>query len=175
MLHLANSLWHHKKLIKDDTDNLSVTFKEESDPIPFLVLEPAKREYRELSRYRTKKRPNPEHRCQFCKDVNIKYYYPEFLTVEIKDEPENPFNLVRMMIDNKLVLDWYIESDIDEYHIKPSNCIVCYIPNGFKDNKRNQKIFIKKKNYDSYETPKKFVDELDSYNGIQYLETYIAE
>ena len=71
------------------------------------------------------------------------------------------------MIDNKLVLDWYIESDIDEYHIKPSNCIVCYIPNGFKDNKRNQKIFIKKKNYDSYETPKKFVDELDSYNGIQ--------
>lgn len=22
---------------------------------------------------------------------------------------------------------------------------------------------------------KKFVDELDSYNGIQYLETYIAE
>ena len=51
MLHLANSLWHHKKLIKDDTDNLSVTFKEESDPIPFLVLEPAKREYRELSRY----------------------------------------------------------------------------------------------------------------------------
>ena len=105
----------------------------------------------------------------------IKYYYPEFLTVEIKDEPENPFNLVRMMIDNKLVLDWYIESDIDEYHIKPSNCIVCYIPNGFKDNKRNQKIFIKKKNYDSYETPEKFVNELDSYNGIQYLETYIAE
>ena len=37
---------------------------------------------------------------------------------------------------------------------KPSNCIVCYIPNGFKDNKRNQKIFIKKKNYDSYETPR---------------------
>ena len=27
----------------------------------------------------------------------------------------------------------------------------------------------------SDETPKKFVDELDSYNGIQYLETYIAE
>ena len=39
----------------------------------------------------------------------------------------------------------------------------------------NNKLIIKKKNYDSYETPKKFVDELDSYNGIQYLETYIAE
>ena len=34
---------------------------------------------------------------------------------------------------------------------------------------------MKKKTYDSYETRKIFVDELDSYNGIQYLETYIAE
>lgn len=40
---------------------------------------------------------------------------------------------------------------------------------------KESKIFIKKKNYDSYETPEKFVNELDSYNGIQYLETYIAE
>lgn len=71
-----------------------------------------------------------------------------------------------MMIDNKFVFDWYIEFDIDEYYIKLLNCIVCYIFNGFKDNKRNQKIFIKKKNYDLYEIFKKFVDELDSYNGI---------
>ena len=151
------------------------TDKSETEFMEYFNQDEYMKEIRDYEEGRTKKRPNPEHRCQFCKDVNIKYYYPEFLTVEIKDEPENPFNLVRMMIDNKLVLDWYIESDIDEYHIKPSNCIVCYIPNGFKDNKRNQKIFIKKKNYDSYETPKKFVDELDSYNGIQYLETYIAE
>ena len=154
---------------------IGTTAKSREEFMEYFNQDEYMKEIRDYEEGRTKKRPNPEHRCQFCKDVNIKYYYPEFLTVEIKDEPENPFNLVRMMIDNKLVLDWYIESDIDEYHIKPSNCIVCYIPNGFKDNKRNQKIFIKKKNYDSYETPKKFVDELDSYNGIQYLETYIAE
>ena len=154
---------------------IGTTDKSREEFMEYFNQDEYMKEIRDYKESRTKKRPNPEHRCQFCKDINIKYYYPEFLTVEIKDEPENPFNLVRMMIDNKLVLDWYIESDIDEYHIKPSNCIVCYIPNGFKDNKRNQKIFIKKKNYDSYETPKKFVDELDSYNGIQYLETYIAE
>ena len=154
---------------------IGTTAKSREEFMEYFNQDEYMKEIRDYKESRTKKRPNPEHRCQFCKDVNIKYYYPEFLTMEIKDEPENPFNLVRMMIDNKLVLDWYIESDIDEYHIKPSNCIVCYIPNGFKDNKRNQKIFIKKKNYDSYETPKKFVDELDSYNGIQYLETYIAE
>lgn len=40
MLHLANSLWHH----------VVVKEKEEvPDPIPFLVLEPAKKEYRELA------------------------------------------------------------------------------------------------------------------------------
>ena len=154
---------------------IGTTDKSREEFMEYFNQDEYMKEIRDYEEGRTKKRPNPEHRCQFCKDINIKYYYPEFLTMEIKDEPENPFNLVRMMIDNKLVLDWYIESDIDEYHIKPSNCIVCYIPNGFKDNKRNQKIFIKKKNYDSYETPKKFVDELDSYNGIQYLETYIAE
>lgn len=124
---------------------IGTTAKSREEFMEYFNQDEYMKEIRDYEEGRTKKRPNPEHRCQFCKDVNIKYYYPEFLTVEIKDEPENPFNLVRMMIDNKLVLDWYIESDIDEYHIKPSNCIVCYIPNGFKDNKRNQKIFIKKK------------------------------
>lgn len=133
---------------------------------------------KELEAYNScqaKKRPNPEHRCQFCKDIDIKYYYPEFLKVTIIDYLEDPFKMVREMIDNKLIPDWSIEVDIKEYNIKPANCIFCYIPNGFKDKKKNQRIFIKKKNYDSYETPKKYVDELRSYNGINYLETYIAE
>lgn len=154
---------------------IGTTDKSRDEFMEYFNQDEYMKEIRDYEEGRTKKRPNPDHRCQFCKDINIKYYYPEFLTVEIKEESENPFNLVRTMIDNKLVLDWYIEADIDEYQIKPSNCVVCYMPNGFKDKKKNQKIFIKKKNYDSYETPKKYVDELSDYNGIHYLETYIAE
>ena len=48
--------------------------------------------------------------------------------MEIKDEPENPFNLVRMMIDNKLVLDWYIAvsyTHLDVY--KRQTSIITYI------------------------------------------------
>lgn len=51
MLHLANSLWNHKRVVYTEDNGLSNSFKEENDPIPFLVLEPAKREYRELARY----------------------------------------------------------------------------------------------------------------------------
>lgn len=133
---------------------------------------------KELEAYelgQTNKRPNPEHRCQFCKDIGIKYYHPEFLKVKIIDYLEDPFKMVREMIDNNLIPDWAIEVDLKVYGIKPANCIFCYIPNGFKDKKKNQRIFIKKKDYDSYETPKKYVDELGSYNGINYLETLIAE
>lgn len=42
MLHIANSLWHNKELKFD---------KEIERKIPFLVLEPAKKEYRELALY----------------------------------------------------------------------------------------------------------------------------
>ncbi len=112
---------------------------------------------------RTKKRPDPGHRCQFCKDLEIKYYYPEFLSVKMLDHLEDPFTLVRGMIDNKYVPDWAIEFNIKKYSTQPANCIVCYIPNGYKDKKKNQRIDIKKKDWADYEVPKKHVDELDSY------------
>ena len=117
----------------------------------------------------TKKRPDPELRCRFCKDIDLKYYYPEFLTVKILDHREDSFKLVRDMIQNKLISDRFIQSRIDDSNIKSANCIFCYIPNGYKDKKKDQKIFIKKKSYGEFETPKKYVDELPSYNGIKYL------
>ena len=122
----------------------------------------------------TKKRPNPELRCQFCKDIDLKYYYPEFLTVKILDHREDSFKLVRDMIQNKLISDRFIQIRIDESNIKSANCIFCYIPNGYKDKKKDQKLFIKKKSYGDFGIPKKHVDELPSYNGIKYLAGFEA-
>lgn len=123
----------------------------------------------------TKKRPNSELRCRFCKDINIKYYYPEFLTVKIFDQKEDSVMIVREMIKNKFIPDRFIQFRIDESKIKTANCIFCYIPNGFKDKKRDQKLFIKKPSYGELETPKKYVDELPSYNGIKYLGGFQAD
>ena len=115
----------------------------------------------------TKKRPDPELRCRFCKDIDIKYYYPEFLTVRIYDSEEDSFHIVRDIIQSKYIPDWAIQFNVDKSKIKTANCVFCYIPNGYNDKKKNQKIFIKRK--DSSFVPKKFVDELSSYNGIKYI------
>ena len=133
------------------------------------------KEIRDYEEGRTKKRPNPDHRCQFCKDIGIKFYYPEFLKVEVLDHLENPFEMVKRMINNQFVPDWVIELYIKEEHVSASNCIVCYIPNGFKDKKKNQNIYIKKKSYGDSDVPKKHIEELEDYNGIKYLEWFKAE
>ena len=120
----------------------------------------------------TKKRPNPELRCQFCKDIDIKYYYPEFLTVKILDHCEDSFKLVRDVIQSKYIPDWAIQHHIDRSQIKSANCVFCYVPNGYNDKKKNQKIYIRRK--DSSFVPKKYIDELPSYNGIKYLSGFHA-
>ncbi|MCE9434027.1 immunity 22 family protein [Bacteroides fragilis] len=133
---------------------------------------------KELESYesgQTKKRPNPEHRCQFCKDIDIKFYYPEFLKVEILDHLEKPFEMIKRIINNQFVPDWVIDLCVKDEHVSASNCVVCYIPNGFKDKKKNQNIYIKKKSYDDSDVPKKHVNELASYNGLKYLEWFKAE
>ena len=151
------------------------TDKSETEFMEYFNQDEYMKEIRDYEEGRTKKRPNPDHRCQFCKDIGIKFYYPEFLKVEILDHLENPFEMVKRMINNQFVPDWVIELYVKEEHVSASNCIVCYIPNGFKDKKKNQNIYIKKKSYDDSDVPKKHIEELVDYNGIKYLEWFKAE
>lgn len=122
----------------------------------------------------TKKRPNPELRCQFCKDLNIKYYHPEFLRIVFSQSNETPLELLKKAIQDENIPDRWLIYDLTQYNISHANCVFCYIPNGFRDRKKNQKIFILKKDWEvnSY-TPKKYINELDHYNGLIYLSTYI--
>ena len=154
---------------------IGTTDKSREEFMEYFNQDEYMKELRDYEESRTKKRPNPDHRCQFCKDIGIKFYYPEFLKVEILDHLENPFEMVKRMINNQFVPDWVIELYIKEEHVSASNCIVCYIPNGFKDKKKNQNIYIKKKSYDDSDVPKKHIQELDNYNGIKYLEWFKAE
>ena len=151
------------------------TDKNETEFMEYFNQEQYLKELEAYESGQSKKRPNPEHRCQFCKDIGIKFYYPEFLKVEILDHLENPFEMVKRMINNQFVPDWVIELYVKEEHVSASNCIVCYIPNGFKDKKKNQNIYIKKKSYDDSDVPKKHIEELVDYNGIKYLEWFKAE
>ena len=54
-----------------------------------------------------------------------------------------------------------------------NNCTFCYIPNGFRDKKKNQKVFILKENMKGHlGIPKKYVEEIADYNGLRYLSTF---
>ena len=128
---------------------IGTTDKSREEFMEYFNQDEYMKEIRDYDESRTKKRPNPDHRCQFCKDIGIKFYYPEFLKVEVLDHLENPFEMVKRMINNQFVPDWVIELYIKEEHVSASNCIVCYIPNGFKDKKKNQNIIC----LDEYEEP----------------------
>ncbi|WP_290379015.1 immunity 22 family protein [Duncaniella muris] len=122
---------------------------------------------------RTQKRPNTDHRCQFCKDLGIKFYYPEFLRVRFCDIKIDPVKMIVDVINDSNILESWIEDDCLEYCVPNANCVVCYIPNGFKDKKKDQKIFILKEEYRGLlGVPKQYVEELSDYNGIKYLKTY---
>ena len=125
----------------------------------------------------TKKRPNPEHRCQFCKDLGIKFYYPEFLRIKI-DETNimNSVELLQSVIkDDKVGV---IERVLNRENINnnSNNCAFCYVPNGFRDKKKDQKIFILTESMKGHIIPpRKYVEDIGSYNGLSYLATFMWE
>ena len=135
---------------------------------------------KELEEYETgqiKKRPNPEHRCQFCKDLGIKFYYPEFLRIKI-DETNimNSVELLQSVIkDDKVGV---IERVLNRENINnnSNNCAFCYVPNGFRDKKKDQKIFILTESMKGHIIPpRKYVEDIGSYNGLNYLATFMWE
>ena len=130
-------------------------------------------EMRDYDEGRSKKRPNPEHRCQFCKDLNIKYYYPEFLRILFVNKDEPIVALVKKILDDDGFDDEAIEFLIDKYcTVKNANCIFCYIPNGYRDKKKDQNIYILKDGWEiNRYTPKKYLIEQDNYNGLKYFVT----
>ena len=74
------------------------TDKNETEFMEYFNQEQYLKELEAYESGQSKKRPNPEHRCQFCKDLGIKFYYPEFLR-ELKgrfgEDYNEVFNKVR--------------------------------------------------------------------------------
>lgn len=132
-------------------------------------------ELKDYEEGKTRKRPNPENRCQFCKDIDIKFYYPQFLRIKICETVESPLVLLREVIQDNNIPDRWIEFDLEKYNIDilHINCAFCYVPNGFRDKKKDQKVYIVKEDMKGLlGIPKKHVNELSSYNGLTYLGTY---
>lgn len=152
---------------------IGTTKKNHDDFMEYFNQDLYIQEMRNYDEGRSKKRPNPEHRCQFCKDLNIKYYYPEFLRILFANKDEPIVELVKKILDDDGFDDEAIEFLIDKYcTVKNANCIFCYIPNGYRDKKKDQKIYILKDGWEiNRYTPKKYLIEQDNYNGLKYFVT----
>ena len=123
----------------------------------------------------TKKRPNPEHRCQFCKDIGIKFYYPEFLRIK-KNNALSSVQLLQSVINDDKID--FIERVLirENLNNQSNNCAFCYIPNGFRNKNKDQKIFILTESMKGHIIPpKRYVEDLGSYNGLRYLATFMWE
>ena len=158
---------------------IGTTDKSRDEFMEYFNQDEYMKEIRDYEEGRTKKRPNPDHRCQFCKDLNIKFYNPEFLRINI-DEAHvmNSIQLVQSVIMDNNILDIWVEKSLNRHGFNDdsNNCVFCYIPNGFRDKKKNQKIFILKESMKgSLGIPKKYIEEITDYNGLCYLTTFMWE
>ena len=123
----------------------------------------------------SRKKPAPELRCQFCKDVGIDYYYPELLSFKMVDAPL-PGNVLLEAVVNEPMLYDVLSFILDQKGIESANVAFCYVANGFRDKSKDKHISIYKRDTpDLIKRKKKDIDELDSYNGLTFLETLVWE
>ena len=116
------------------------TDKNETEFMEYFNQEQYLKELEAYESGQSKKRPNPEHRCQFCKDLGIKFYYPEFLRIKIdKTCTMNSVQLIQSVIIDNNVLDCWVEKSLNRNGLNnaSNNCTFCYIPNGFRDKNKS--------------------------------------
>ena len=146
-----------------------ITHKSKDEFMQYFNQDEDLEELRKFNNGETKKRPSPMLRCQFCKDLGINFYYPEFLYIEFADNIIEAKELVRRVIKDEFLYD-VVDFTLEKQKIRMANCAFCYIPNGFRDKKKDQKIFIfKKELFSSGNKPKNYIEELDNYNGLTFL------
>mgnify|MGYP000364180577 CR=1 FL=1 len=151
------------------------TDKSESEFMEYFNQDLYLKEMEDYESGQTKKRPNPEHRCQFCKDIGIKFYYPEFLRIK-KNNALSSVQLLQSVINDDKID--FIERVLirENLNNQSNNCAFCYIPNGFRNKNKNQKIFILTESMKGHIIPpKRYVEDLGSYNGLRYLATFMWE
>ena len=112
---------------------------------------------------KSKKKPNPELRCQFCKDVGLDFYYPELLRVTFSDKliPIDAELLLQEVLKEPIFYDG-LYLDLERVNIYKANCAFCYVANGFRNRLLDKHICIYMKNTPKLiKRKKKDIDELD--------------
>ena len=122
-----------------------------------------------LSALEKDSKPSIDLRCQFCKDVGINYYNPDFLHVFYSQEERSIEEIIKKYTPDPNLHNPMI-SDLHDNDIYKANGMFCYIDNGCRDPKKDQIFLIYKRSFEGIvKKSKKFVDEKDNYNDLQYI------
>ena len=92
----------------------------------------------------SRKKPAPELRCQFCKDVGLDYYYPELLSFKMVDAPL-PGNVLLEEVVNDPKLYDVLSQRLASMAIENANVAFRYAANGFRDKSKDRYISIYKR------------------------------
>lgn len=107
-----------------------------------------------------KKRPSPNLRCQFCKDIGVDFYYPEFLNVFFSNKTIAPKELIQNIVIDKEIMD-SIFSTLDEKKIKEANCALIIFLMDFMIRKKIKIfLFLKESLLDAILNPKSILMNL---------------
>lgn len=105
----------------------------------------------------------------------LDYYYPELFSFKMVDAPL-PGNVLLEAVVNEPMLYDVLSFILDKKGIESANVAFCYVANGFRDKSKDKHISIYKRDTPALiKRKKKDLDELDSYNGLTFLETLVWE
>ena len=84
---------------------VGITHKSKDEFMQYFNQDEYLEELRKFNNGETKKHPSPMLRCQFCKDLGVNFYYPEFLYIEFADNIIEAKELVRHVIKDEFLYD----------------------------------------------------------------------
>lgn len=118
-----------------------------------------------------KKKTKEPFSCDFCKNINIPYCLPENIQIYFADKPESAKSILTKAISNKKLLESVLSDIEDKFPADTKlNVVVHIVEHASKKEKEEPKVKIYPKELlGQYKTPKGYVEEKDSYNGLTYI------
>lgn len=135
---------------------------------------------KELDEYqsgKSKKKPSKKFSCNFCRDINVTYYIPEYTTIYFAEEPVKIEQLASKSISHAELAERVISLvNNNQYPEKIFNVLVHIEQHKTKKANEEPKIKIYPAELlEQYTLPKGYVIEKDSYNGLRYVGNFAWE
>jgi hypothetical protein len=109
--------------------------------------------------------------CAFCSDINIPCYLPENIQIFYADKPDRAKTIIEKAISNQKLATTVVSEIENEFPKNTKfNAVVHLVQHNAKNEKEEPKVRIYPKVLvGKYPTPKKYVEEKDSYNGLTFI------